>query len=314
MRKTFPISSRVLLIGLVNWALFQIPVRADALVYVVTADVTGNGTLGTVNLSTGAYQSIGSMEPEGYFGLAAGPNGSLVAGTYAGNMDSIAPVSGNRTLVGATGLGSCLIPSSSCGPKSYGTLGGLGSTIYATDFASNLYTVNPNTGATKLLNGHSGLPAIPFVPGTINADGTINFWDETIWGAGGKLYVTFDALVFDLNALKVVNVLVRPTLYQVDPLTGAATAVGPTDLGIGGVADVKGVSYAFNDLTGEITSIDVASGKTNFVGNFDPSAGVIQGAATVTPEPASILMSALGILGFAASRTTIGRRHLGRLV
>ena len=307
-------SAKVLLIGSLCFAVFHIPVRADALVYIVSADITGNGTFGTVNLDTGSYQQIGASEPDGYFGLAPGPNGSLVAGTYTANLDSINPVTGTPKLVGPTGLGPCLFPSPSCGPNSYGTLGGLGGAIYATDFASNLYTVNPNTGAATLLNAHSGLPAIPFIPGSLNPDGTINFWDEAIWGAGGKLYATVDALVFDLDALQVVDVLVAPKLYQIDPATGVATVLGPTDLGISGVADVSGVSYAFNDLTGQITSLNVASGETTFVSNFDPGAGVIQGAAPITPEPDSIVLTAFGIFGLIAWRTRTRRRHERRLI
>jgi hypothetical protein len=291
--------TRSLLISSLSVVLFHVPLNAGPIVYVVSAGLTGNGQMGTVDLLSGAYQQIGPVEPDGYFGLATGANGSLLAGTYAGNLDSIDPATGVPTRVGPTGLGACVVPSSSCGPNSFSTLGGLGGAIYATDFQNNLYTVDPLTGTATLLNGNTGIPAFPFVPGSLNPDGTINFYDEAIWGAGGKLYATFDSLVFDLNSSTVAKVVVAPELYQIDLSTGIATAIGSTDLGIGGVVDVNGTSYAFNDLTDQITSIDLSSGKTTFVNDFDPAAGVIQGAAIATPEPASTALAATGLLGLA---------------
>ena len=45
-----------------------------------------------------------------------------------------------------------------------------------------------------------GIPVIPYVPGSLNPDGTINFYDEAIFGAEGKLYETFDAYVRNAKA------------------------------------------------------------------------------------------------------------------
>jgi hypothetical protein len=289
--------SKSLLIGSLCFVLFQAPSSAGPIVYVVSAGLTGSGQVGTVDLATGAYSQIGPTQPDGYFGLATGPNGTLLAGTYAANLDSIDPTTGNFTLVGSTGLGGCVVPSPSCGSNSFGTLGGLAGTIYATDFGNNLYTVNPSTGNATLLNGNAGIPAIPFVPGSLNPDGTINFYDEAIWSSGGKLYATFDAQVFDLNTFMTVSVGVAPELYRIDPSTGVATAIGPTDLGIGAVTDVNGVSYAFNDLTNQISTVDLSTGNTTFISSFDPAAGVIQGAATLAPEPGSIALAAIGLVG-----------------
>jgi PEP-CTERM motif len=299
--------TKSLLIGSLSLVLFHIPACADPLVYVVSAGITGNGQFGTVDLSTGAYRQIGPVEPDGYFGLASSLNGSLAAGTYAANLDSINPATGVPTRVGPNGLGPCVVPSPACGQNSFADLGGLGGKIYATDFQNNLYTVNPMTGAATLLNGHTGIPAIPFVPGTMNSDGTLNFYDEAIWGAGGKLYATFDAWVFDPNSFTVVKVAVAPELYQIDPLTGIATVIGDTDLAIGGVTDVNGTSYAFNDMTDQITSINLSSGETTFVSSFDPAAGVIQGAANAAPEPGSVALAVVGLIGLAACGRRKGR-------
>jgi hypothetical protein len=280
--------------------LFAAVASGAPLVYVVSAGLTGSGQYGTVDLSSGAFTQIGPIEPDGYFGLAAGPNGSYLALTYAGNLDSIDPTTGVPTNLGATGLGSCVIPSPSCGPTSAFSMGAAAGSLYATDFSNDLYVINPRTGAATSLSQNTGLPSSPFVLGSQNPDGTLNFADEAIWGSGGNLYITYDAFIFDPVTLQVVSTLVAPELYRIDPTTGLATAVGPTDLGIGGATVVNGVSYEFNDLTGQIATIDLSTGSTTPIGFFDPSAGVIQGAAA-TPEPASFLLASLGITGFAVA-------------
>lgn len=293
--------TKSLLLGSLCFFLFQVPAGADPLVYVVSAGLTGNGEFGTIDLRTGAYQQIGPGEPEGYFGLASGPNGSLITGTYAANLDSINQATGVPTRIGATGLGSCVTASDVCGPNSFAALGGFGGKIYATDFQNRLYTVNPLSGVATLLNSNTGIPAIPFIPTSTNPDGTINFYDEAIWSAGGKLYETFDATVFDLTSNSIVQIVIAPELYQIDPSTGAATVIGGTDAGIGAVVNAGGVTYALNDVMGQITTINLSSGKTTFVTNFDPAAGVIQGAVAATPEPSSLVLSLLG-LGLAIWR------------
>jgi hypothetical protein len=279
------------------FVLATIAANADSLVYIVN----GSQQFGTVDLATGAFQQIGPPQPEaGSFGLASAPNRSLVTFAYSSNLYSINPATGVPTLVGPTGLDDCATVSSPCGPTSASTLGSFAGKIYATDFQNSLYEVNPVTGAATLI-GSTGIPAIPFVPGTLNPDGTINFFDQAIFDAGGKLYITFDAFVFDLGSFSIVGTVVDPALYQINPLTGGATLVGPTDLGIGAVTGVNGVYYAFNDLANQITSLNLANGNTSFVSNFDPAAGVIQGAIPVpTPEPSSLALFGTGLLGFGA--------------
>ncbi len=60
-------------------------------VYVVSAGITGDGVFGTVDLATGAYNPIGPTEPDGYFGMATGPNGALYSLNYVGQLDQIDP-------------------------------------------------------------------------------------------------------------------------------------------------------------------------------------------------------------------------------
>jgi hypothetical protein len=291
-------------------ALMSAAAYADSLVYIVN----GSQQFGTINLATGAFQQIGPAQPEaGSFGLATAPNGSLVTFAYSSNLYSINPSTGTPTLVGPTGLDNCATATSPCGPTSASTLGNLAGKIYATDFQNSLYTVNAATGVATLI-GPTGIPGIPFVPGTFNADGTINFYDQAIFGTGGELYETFDAFVFDLNSFTVVNTVVAPALYQIDPSSGLGTLIGTTDLGIGAVAGVDGTYYAFNDMTGQIDGLNLATGSTNFISNFDPAAGVIQGTVPVpTPEPSSLALFGTGLLGLGAfARSKLGRMRNGR--
>jgi PEP-CTERM motif len=265
-------------------------------VYVVSAGITGNGVFGTVDLTTGAYHPVGPTEPDGYFGMATGPNGALYSLNYVGQLDQINPVTGEFTRIGATGLQPCLVPSPSCGPNSVLGLGGVNGKLFATDFTNSIYSVDPATGAATLLAKNSGLPASPFVLGTQNADGSFNLADEAIWGAGGKLYATYDAFVYDFDTSTIKTIAVAPKLYSIDPNTGLATVIGATDLSIGGVTEVDGISYAFNNLTTQISTMNLLTGGTTGVGYFDPAAEVLQGAAPVVPEPASIGFAALGLV------------------
>jgi hypothetical protein len=270
--------------------------NAGSSVYVIN----GSNQFGTVDLATGAFQQIGPNTPEGNFGLVAGPNGSFLTLTYGANLDSINPATGVTTLVGPTGLADCTTPASPCGPTAAGLLGKLAGKFFATDSQNSLYGINPSTGAATLI-GSTGIPALPFVPGSVNPDGTANFYDEAFLEADGKLYLTFDVFTFDFGSSSVTSTLLAPALYEIDTLTGLATVIGPTDLGIGGLVGVNGTYYAFNDLTNQISSLDLANGHTSFVNDFDLAAGVIQGASP-TPEPGSIALAALGLATFGVCR------------
>jgi len=275
----------------------SIPLMADSVYIDASAPDFSAVYFGTIDLKTGAFHQVGpNAPPEGLFGLAGGDNGTLIALTYASNLERFNPATGLTTLIGATGLGDCATVTSPCGPTSGNTIGGLGGKIYATDFQNSLYSVNPATGKAALI-GSTGIPGLSFVPGSTNPDGTFNFYDEAIFGHEGKLYITFDAFVFDPNTGARQSVITPESLYEVDPSTAKAILVGPTDPGIGAVANVNGTLYAFNDLDSGIYMLDAGTGKTTFTGvHFDPAAGVIQGAWAATPEPGSIALVGIGIV------------------
>jgi hypothetical protein len=274
--------------------LFTAVGSAAPIVYVVNGQ-----QFGTLDIGSGAFSAVGPGIPEGTGGLVPGPNGSLFTLTFSGDLDSINPTTGVASLVGATGLADCSTPSSPCGPKSANTIGNLGGTIYATDFANNLYSVNPSTGHATLI-GPTGMPAVTFIPDASNPDGTFDGFDEALFSANGKLYANFDAININPSPFTVTP-LISPDLYQINPSTGLATLIGPTTLTLGAAVDLNGTVYAFDDMASEILSLNLANGNTSFVGNFDPNAGVIDGAAA-TPEPASIALALIGIAALGVYR------------
>jgi hypothetical protein len=273
-------------------AFLSLPVGADTLVYIV------NGAqFGTMDLNTGTYSSIGSGTPQGAEGLVRGPNGSLLTLTFSGNLDSINPATGAPTIIGPTGLADCSMPSSPCGPTSANDLGQVGGQIYATDFANDLYKINPATGHATLI-GPTGMPGLTFVPLSANPDGTFNAYDESLFSAGGNLYATFDTIKVNSSTFAV-SPVISPDLYQIDPLTGRATVIAPTTLGLGAVANVNGTLYAFGNSTSQVLTLNLTNGKTTVVTDFDPAAGIIAGAVAVAPEPASAALAGVGITAAA---------------
>jgi hypothetical protein len=308
-REVSSMRSKVMLFIALALVLGCTAATATPLTYVISNfDNDGTHHFGTVDLATGTFTQIGPNPDVGSEGLAAGPNGLLFTIAYNSDLFSINPGTGEYTLVGPTGLGDCSTPDSLCGPTSSLTLGGANGNIYAMDFQNRIYNVNPLTGAATLI-GATGIPPIPFVPAAINSDGTIDFYEEAVFGTGGKLYATFDALYFDLATSSVASVAVPPALYQIDPSTGLATVLGPTDLSIGAVVSLNGTPFAFNLLQGEIFDLNVANGSTSFVVATDPNAGTVRGAAVPTPEPASMGLVIGGIAALAVCRHL--RRCLG---
>ena len=283
--------SRYLLLSVI---LFTGSCLADS-VYVIG----GSGYFGTVDLNTGSFTPIGPEVPEGSTGLVAAPDGSFLTLAVSGNLNSINPATGVTSFVGATGLGDCSTPASSCGPNSADNMVRFGSTFFATDLANNLYTVNPSTGAAKLL-GATGIPPLPFKLLATNPDGSFNAVDQTLFSAGGKLYATFDAVTINPDPFTITPV-VPAALYEIDPATGLATVIGPTDLNLSAAVQVNGTVYAFNAATSELVKLSLTNGNTTFVSNVDPSAGLISGASPV-PEPSTVALIGVALIAAAAYR------------
>jgi hypothetical protein len=259
---------------------------SDPLFYVVTENQqSGTQLFGTADPVTGSFTQIGPTIPIGEAGLVSGPGGSLLTIDFSGNLDSINPANGALSARGATGLG-----------VNIAAFGQLGGNLFATDLANNFYRVDPSTGAAQLI-GATHLPVIPFVPGTPNPDGTLNIVNETLFSVGGKLYATLDADIFD-PGVPVITPVVDAKLYEIDPSTGSATPVGPTELLITSAVFSGGTVYGFAgnaEAQSHSLILDVANGNTTFLTNMDPAAGLIFGAVA-TPEPGSLVLAACGII------------------
>ena len=277
-------------------ALCAVPASASS-VYLLYG--SQNGQFGTANLATGAVTQIGPNTPEFTFGLAAGPNGTLLTLGGSGNLDSINPATGITTVIGPTGLAGCF-PPAPCGLTSANLIGELGGTVYATDFSNSLYQVNPVTGRATLV-GPTGIPAVPATPDTFNPDGTKNAFDETLFASNGKLYATFDAIKINFSPFTITPVI-SSELYQINTDTGLATPISATALALGAVVPVNGELYAFDNMSSAVVALNLANGNTSFVSNFDPAAGIIAGAAAPAPEPLSLALVGLGLAAVTVFR------------
>ena len=282
------------------WLAFTMCAASATAGPIVYAFTTGSLQIGQMDLATGSFVPTGVVPPTIQY-LVPGPNGSLLTMSFDGNLDSINPVTGATSVIGATGFTDCSSPSSpTCGPNSQLSFGSSGGTLYATDFENNLYTVNPVSGHATLV-GSTGIPGIPFIPVSTNPDGSFNFYDENLFDVGGSLYANFDAASFNPATLSFTTV-VSPELYKIDVNTGHAAPIAPTDLGLVTILSLNGRVYGFSGVTGGVVTLDVSNGITNAVSLIDPSVGLIGGAAAATPEPSSVALAAIGLIGAALYR------------
>jgi len=270
-------------------ALFAASASAGPIVYTVSINYNNfTSQFGTMDLTTGAFNQIGPVIADPLDGLMPGPNGKLISLSESGNLDSVNPVTGAVSVIGATGLGDVA-----------GVTGELNGTVYATDLYNNLYSVNTTTGVASLI-GPTGLPICPSLVSSSEVS------DETLFTANGKLYATFDGINLMNSTL-----VDPPELYQINPVTGVATLVGATALGLQAVVQINGTAYGLDfDPTGQNTvlSLNLANGNTTFLNDYasSPVAGGVNAfavtGASPTPEPASFALVGIGIALVACRR------------
>lgn len=240
-----------------------------------------------MDLTTGAFNQIGSVISDPLGGLMPGSNGKLLSLSLSGNLDSINPATGAVSVIGATGLGNLA-----------GVTAELNGSVYATDLYNNFYSVNTTTGLASLI-GPTGLPICPSLISPVEVS------DQTLFAANGKLYTTFDGI--NLMDSSLVD---APELYQINPVTGVATMVGATAMGLQAALQINGNVYGFDfNPAGQNTvlSLNLANGNTTFLNNYasSPVAGGFNAFAVTgvspTPEPASFALVGIGIAALIAS-------------
>jgi hypothetical protein len=271
--------------------------------------LAGSGQFGQMDLATGVLTPIGPIPPTIQY-LVSSPNGSLLTMSFDGNLDSIDRTTGALSVIGNMGFADCSTPDTpTCGPHSQLSLGSAGGILYGTDFANNLYKIDPATANATLI-GATGIPAVPFIPVSINPDGSFNFYDENLFDVGGHLYANFDAGSFD-PATFTLTIAVPPALYQIDPMTGHATKVAATDFGLSTIFNSNGTIYGFEGPpVNQIVILNMTDGTTSAVSDIDPAAGIIGGAAPAVPEPGTIGLALGGLVAMAVylRRTQLSAR------
>lgn len=270
-------------------ALFTVSASASPIVYTVSINFNNfTSQFGTMDLSTGVFNQIGSVIPDGLGGLMPQSNGKLLSLSLSGNLDSIDPATGAVSVIGATGLGNLA-----------GVTAEYNGTVYATDLYNNFYSVNTTSGLASLI----GVTGIPICPSLISP---VEVSDEAMFTANGKLYVTFDGVNLMTSSL-----VDPPELYQINPVTGVATTVGATALGLQAVVQINSTVYGFdfNPMgSNALLSLNVANGNTTFLNSYNssPVAGGVNAfavtGASPTPEPAPFMLVGIGIAAVVVSR------------
>jgi hypothetical protein len=210
-----------------------------------------SGAFGTIDLNTGAFSSLGNSG-QTLAGMAVA-NGLLFASSYHqanGTLFTVNVANGSLTTDGAaTGI-------------SYDDFGSTLSGLFVVGTDTNLYSVNPSTGAAALI-GPTGL------------------------GLGNvrSLSTNSSALYFSNGA----------NLYTLNTSTGAATLIG----GLGGGTEISvmvtegGVLYGSDSTHNTLDTINTVTGLAA-VGPVSGAPSLLYGlapnpipTASTTPEPAT---------------------------
>jgi hypothetical protein len=258
--------------------------RNHLLAYVITVGFE----FGAIDLRSGVFLPIGPGLPGNVGdGLVPGPRKSLLSLGFDGNLVAINPAMGTTSVVGPTGLGDCSTPASPCGPNSANWIGHFDGKYYATDFAQNLYSVNPETGATRLI-GPTGIPPLTFPPFSPDPDGvSFDVFGETLFSSHGKFYAYFSTLAVNF-ADSTFRFLIPGAIYQINTRTGHATFVAPVNTPLSTMVDMGNTVYAFDGVHSQVVSLDVATGQTSIVSEVDPAVAPVAGAAPARPVPTAI--------------------------
>jgi hypothetical protein len=231
---------------------------------------------GALDLRTGAFLPIGTaLPPDVGDGLVQGPGAALLSLGFDGKLIAIDPFTGQTSIIGATGLGDCSTPTSQCGPDSANWIGLFDGRYYVTDFANNLYSLNPKTAATKLI-GATGIPGLPFAPFSQNPDGSFNVFGEGLFEYRGEFYAYFQTGAINF-ATGEYTTFIPGEIYRIDPANGHTVAVAHVDPSFSSIGPVRDSIYGFDGVSGQVDIVDLTTGTATPVTTLDSSAGAIAG-------------------------------------
>ena len=215
-------------------------------------------TLYDVDPATGAATNPRSLGVNSVVGITFGPGGTLYglmtfAGTFPNSLVRIDPVTGNTTVVGATGLDNVFEGDIAFNPAT-GLLYGLTDTAGAAD-RRNLFTMNPATGAATVVGHIAGVSdpsALAFSPA-----GVLYMIDNRNGGPPDRL-------------------------YRLDPSTAVTTAGVDLSSPLGSVSGM-----AFDPADGTLFLADGSTGGSDSLYTVDPSTGSmtrIGGTGPLAPD------------------------------
>lgn len=155
-------------------------------------ELTESLKFGRLDVANGSFSAVSSNSPTIHY-LVGSPNGSWLTMSFDGNIQAINPTTGAISVIGATSSTDCSTPDlPTCNNNSQLSFGSAGKSLYGTDFANRLYSINPATGRATLI-GNTGIPSVPFIPASVT-DGHLNTYDEDPFEVAGSLYANFDAV------------------------------------------------------------------------------------------------------------------------
>lgn len=225
--------------------------------------------LGTLDLETGVYSAIGNLGlGSPIYGMGFGADGLLYGLDSRAGAHLFRIDTATATAVDLGDIGRAII---GAGADPRGTL-------FALEWASrpDVLSLDPPSGSTTVLGG------VDFV-------------------GSGLVAVSGDGLIY----LSESSFLGGDTLHVFDPSSGTSSVVGATGLDLVAGLFVGDTLYGLS-YDNEVYTIDTATGLATFVTSTTLPDDTFFTGVAVIPEPASLWLTATGILGLAAVR---GVRH-----